>query len=144
MTPASRILDISCWLLDIPFLPAFISLLRRRPDRPALDELGFDPRLAAIFLSLADVIDPAHDAVHHRAAAPADMRNRWTTRLEMRVVVDADQGEILRHPDTPVEQKVERCEIVGAGAGDDRGGWRDLERRVKVGIQTFESSLPTR
>ena len=52
------------------------SIPSHRADRAALDELRFDPRLAGVFFRLADVSDPAHDAVHHRAAAPADMRDR--------------------------------------------------------------------
>ena len=66
--------------------------LRRHADRPALNKLRFDRRLAGVFFSLADVTDPAHDAVRHRTAAPADMRDRWTALAEMRVVIDADQG----------------------------------------------------
>ena len=68
------------------------SKLRRRPHRPSLNKLRFDRRLAGVFFSLADVTDPAHDAVRHRTAAPADMRDRWTALAEMRVVIDADQG----------------------------------------------------
>jgi hypothetical protein len=115
-----------------------------RPNRAALNKLRFDHRLAGVFFSLADIPDPAHDAVRHRAAAPADMRDRWLALAEIRVVVDADQGKILRHPDAPVHQKTLRCEIGGSGAGYDRGGWGALERRVKVSIQSFQPTLPTR
>ncbi len=83
--------------------PACVSPLRRWADRAALDEIRFDRRLAGVFFSLADVIDPAHDAVRHRAVAPADMRDRWLALAKMWVVVDADQGKIPRYLNVLVE-----------------------------------------
>ena len=84
-------------LLNILFLSTLVSLLRRRPDRPGLDELGFDCRLAGILFPLTNIPNPIHDAVRHRAAAPAEMSDRWPALLEIRVVVAADQGKISRH-----------------------------------------------
>ena len=83
--------------------PACVSLLLRRPNRPSLNKFRFDHRLAGVFFSLADVIDPAHDAVLHRAAAPADMRDRWLALAKMWVVVDADQGKIPGYLNVLVE-----------------------------------------
>ncbi len=120
-----------CWILNI--------LLRHRSHRPALDELGFDQRLAGVFFSLADVFRPAHDPVHQRAGAtPTDMRDRWLALAERRIVAGDDQGKISRHPEASVEEKMQRCEIAGTGAEDDRRWWGDLERLVKALIQTFE------
>jgi hypothetical protein len=62
-----------------------------RPHRAGLDELGVDPRLAGILLPVADVIRPVRDALRHRAAVPAGMRDRWPELLEIRGHVAADQ-----------------------------------------------------
>ena len=110
-----------------------------RPDRPSLNKLRFDHRLAGVFFSFADIPDPAHDAVHHRAGAtPTDMRDRWLALAERRIVAGDDQGKISRHPEASVEEEMQRCEIGGTGAEDDRRWWGDLKRRVKALIQTFE------
>ena len=42
-TQAPLKLDISCWILDIGF--------RRRPHRPALDDLNFSQRLPSVVLA---------------------------------------------------------------------------------------------
>ncbi|MDA7869103.1 hypothetical protein N9A93_00615 [Akkermansiaceae bacterium] len=58
--------------------PLRSSSLRHRPHRPGLDELGVDHRLAGVFLPVA----------------------------EIRGHIAADQGDILRHPQTPIEQEL--------------------------------------
>ena len=95
-----------CYNVQVAHLGAFPTsrLHHHRPDRAALNKLGLDHRLAGVFFSLADITDPAHDAVHYRAVAPADMRDRWPTlALKYGSFVDADQGKILRHPEALVE-----------------------------------------
>ena len=72
------------------------------------------------------------------------MGDRWLTILEIRMIVQANQGNVPRHLEAPVEQKVQRCEIVGAGTDDDRGGWGEFERRLKAGLHTFVPTLPPR
>ena len=84
------------------------SSLRHRPHRPGLHELGVDHRLAGVFLPVADVFRPARDPVHHELVVPADMRDRRLVALEIRGHVAADQGNILRHPQTPIEQELGR------------------------------------
>ena len=103
-----------CWILNI--------LLRHRSHRPALDELGVDHTLAGIFFPLPDVISPAHDPVHYGLVIPADMRDRRLEAVEIRGLVDADQRNILRHPESPVEQKLGRGEVLRRAVDENRGG----------------------
>jgi len=83
----------------------FRPLLLRRPHRAAFDKLVIDPRLAGVFLAVPDVFRPARDPVHHVLVVPADMRDRRLVVVEIRGHVAADQGNILRHLQTPVEQE---------------------------------------
>ena len=99
--------------ITAPFVISQTSRLRRQLRRGPIVPPSMNSALITVWrvssFPRLTVIDPAHDAVRQRPAAPADMRNRWTTLLEIRVIVYADRGKILRHPDAPVEQKVERC-----------------------------------
>ena len=63
-----------------------------RAHRPSLDELGFVESLAGVIFPLADVTDQRTNTIHYRAVAPAEMRDRWSALVKMRVVDEADQG----------------------------------------------------
>ena len=93
-------------MVDIPS-----PLFRRHADRPGLDELGVDRRLAGVFLPLADVFRPVRDPVHHQLVVPADMRDRRLVAFEIRGHVAADQRNILRHLQAPMEQELCRGEV---------------------------------
>jgi len=95
--------------ITAPFVISQTSRLRRQLRRGPIVPPSMNSALITVWrvssFPRLTVIDPAHDAVRQRPAAPADMRNRWTTLLEIRVIVDAGRRKILRHPDAPLSRK---------------------------------------
>ena len=83
--------------------------LRRLPDRPALNKLGIDPRLAGVFLPVADVFGPADDPAHHRTVVPVEMGDGGQAPGEGWIGFGANQRDLGRSVDAAVGEMVLGC-----------------------------------
>ena len=127
-----------------PLLSASPTSPPRHAHRPALDKLGVDPHLTGIFLSVADVIGPARDPVHHELVVPADVRDRRLVAVGIRRHVDADQRNIVRHPQPPVEQELGRGEVFRRAEDENRRGRGLGKQGFEASVKSIVSALPAR
>lgn len=108
----------------------------------ALDEPRFGKALAAIILPACHVAGPAYDSTHHRAPVPVEVGDRGLAPYEARVVIGADQRDVLRYSEAPPGKIVVGSVVEIRFVEDESGGRGWAEQRIEGAFEAFLALLP--
>ena len=100
--------------------------------------------MAEVFFAAADVVDPLHRPADNRAAFPFDVCYRGLAPGEGRIVVSADEGDVVWDPQTSVGERVIGCIEEERFVDNERGGRSGAEKGVKNSAKSFPTFLPVR